>query len=146
MDRFEIYRDVSYSMQESVIDNTLFDRSNYHTGIVPNAAPMDGFKADLPFWAVLLKDVEHRLHVMNERYRVLRVTINDAKVTLSKPLGVANALLTQKIWEGNQPPVQMPQFESTASMMVALSKSKSKTKAKGKSGAARKKSRKGGKQ
>jgi hypothetical protein len=132
MDRFEIYRDVAYAMRESVIDNTPFERSNYHTGIVPNAAWPAGFKADLPFWAVLLKDVEARLHAMNERYRVLHVTIGDAKATLNKPLSYTNALLTQRIWEGNQPPASLASFEFVTAEVVKPATSGAKPKGAGK--------------
>lgn len=89
---------VALAMRDAVVASTPFNRENYHEELVPASDYPDGWKANEPNWALILKECESTLYHQHG-YPRPPITADFVKKTLKKPLRETNDALAKAISE-----------------------------------------------
>ena len=87
MNRGDVIQDVGTALRTEIISaRTPFNDLNYHSGIVPEAQPMQGWGADKSNWGGILESARIRLHAMDDDYKVFEIDEDFVENTLGVPV------------------------------------------------------------
>lgn len=103
IDRDQVHWDVSLSIRAMVIDWTMINKNNYHTGLIPSAEPTgeppEGWGSNIQNWSQVMLRIEADLHRKDDRYKAFIAKWPDIEETLDISLAKSATYLTDRVLE-----------------------------------------------